>query len=241
MHGDVLSYCGWEEHLHRRPIFVKRDVKITQSVVIMCCELWWTELCHWSVIERRISLTVLLQLNYNRFTSLLFRWPAIDFLQYRHTYTYTRLTALFPSLPGWAGTRKVKPVWILLKQETVSGSGISWTICKSAPHSRQITTSAPHHSFFTGQMPFLPPNQQRQSTEGSTVQSAPKNHSLPWSIKTFLIFGLETFWKHDIKQNLSENSKTISAFILFNEIKKNIQIKSLYLRTMAPVPMYTYV
>ena len=25
-----------------------------------------------------------------------------------------------------AGTRKVKPIWILLKQETVSGSGISW-------------------------------------------------------------------------------------------------------------------
>jgi len=24
------------------------------------------------------------------------------------------------------GTRKVKPNWILLKQETVSGSGISW-------------------------------------------------------------------------------------------------------------------
>ena len=24
------------------------------------------------------------------------------------------------------GTRKVKPIWILLKQETVSGSGISW-------------------------------------------------------------------------------------------------------------------
>jgi len=25
---------------------------------------------------------------------------------------------------------------------------------------------ASHHSFFTGQMPFLPPNQQYQSTEG---------------------------------------------------------------------------
>jgi len=24
----------------------------------------------------------------------------------------------------------------------------------------------PHHSVFTGRMPFLPPNQQRQSTEG---------------------------------------------------------------------------
>jgi len=45
------------------------------------------------------------------------------------THTHTRLTALCPGLPGWAGTRKVKPIWILLKQETVSGSGISWDIC----------------------------------------------------------------------------------------------------------------
>ena len=63
--------------------------------------------------------------------------------------------------------QKGKPIWILLKQETVSGSGISWAICKSAPRSRQITTPAPHHSFFTDRMPFLPPNQQRQSTEGT--------------------------------------------------------------------------
>ena len=62
--------------------------------------------------------------------------------------THTRLTAPFPGLPGWAGTRKIKPIWILLKQETVSGSGISWPICKSAPCSRQITTPAPHHSVF---------------------------------------------------------------------------------------------
>ena len=72
----------------------------------------------------------------------------------------------FPGLPRLAGTRKVKPIWILLKQETVSGSGISWTICKFAPHSRQITTPA---QFFTGRMPFLPHNQQRQSTEGITL------------------------------------------------------------------------
>ena len=31
---------------------------------------------------------------------------------------------------------------------------------------QQITTPAPHHSVFTGRMTFLPPNQQRQSTEG---------------------------------------------------------------------------
>jgi len=43
-------------------------------------------------------------------------------------HTPTHLTALFPGLPRWASTRKVKPIWILLKQETVSGSGISWAI-----------------------------------------------------------------------------------------------------------------
>jgi len=36
---------------------------------------------------------------------------------------HTRLTALFPGLPGWAGTRKVKPIRILLKQEAVASAG----------------------------------------------------------------------------------------------------------------------
>ena len=45
---------------------------------------------------------------------------------------------------------------------------ISWAICKSASHSRQITTPTPHQQFFTGRMPFLSPNQQRQSTERGT-------------------------------------------------------------------------
>ena len=69
-------------------------------------------------------------------------------LYFNYPPTHTCLTALFPGLPGWAGTRKVKPIWILLKQERVSGNGISWAICKSAPRSRQITTPAPHHSVF---------------------------------------------------------------------------------------------
>jgi len=69
-------------------------------------------------------------------------------LYHTHIHTHTHLTALCPGLPGCAGTRKATPIWILLKQETVSGSGISWAICKSAPSSRQITTPAPHHSVF---------------------------------------------------------------------------------------------
>jgi len=49
---------------------------------------------------------------------------------------------------SFVSTRKVKLIWILLKQETVSGSDISWAICKSAPRSRQITMPAPHRSVF---------------------------------------------------------------------------------------------
>jgi len=46
--------------------------------------------------------------------------------------------------------QKGKQFWILLQQE-------------------MITMPAPHHSVFTGRMSFLPPNQQRQSTEGNSV------------------------------------------------------------------------
>ena len=73
--------------------------------------------------------------------------------QNKQLHTHTRLTALRPRLPRWAGTRKVEPIWILLKQATVSGSGIS-------------CTQHPTTQFFTARMHFLPPNQQCQSTEG---------------------------------------------------------------------------
>jgi len=62
-------------------------------------------------------------------------------------------------------TRKVKTNLDLLEQEMVSGSGICWAICKSAPHPRQ-PRQHPTTQFFTDWMPFLPPNQQRRSTEG---------------------------------------------------------------------------
>jgi len=57
----------------------------------------------------------------------------------------------------------------------VSGSGISWAICKSAPRSRQIAMTAPDHSVFYSRMPFLPPNQQHQSTEGSDDTTLSQN------------------------------------------------------------------
>ena len=112
------------------------------------------------------------------------------FSNHTHTHTHTRLTAPCPGLPGWASTRKVKPIWILLKQETVHGSGISWAICKFAPRIRHITTPAPHHSVFTGRMPFLPPNQQCQSTEST--------FSNQWHVNLYAYFASST---HDVINN----------------------------------------
>ena len=60
----------------------------------------------------------------------------------------------------------------------MNGSGISWAICKSAPRSRQITLPAPHHSVFTGRMPFLSPNQQRQSTEGTSTEGTAAQYNI---------------------------------------------------------------
>ena len=51
----------------------------------------------------------------------------------------------------------------------MSGSGISWAICKSARRSKQITTPAPHHSVFYRPDALPADNQQRQSTEGFTT------------------------------------------------------------------------
>jgi len=61
--------------------------------------------------------------------------------------SHTHVTALFPGLPRWAGTRKV------------SKTNLDFTEADRQPHKHLITL------FFTGRMPFLLPNQQYQNTE----------------------------------------------------------------------------
>jgi len=86
---------------------------------------------------------------------------------YYYYYYYICLMAFFPRTTWVSRHQKGTPLWISLQQRWWGGSGISWTICKSfAPRSRQITMPVPHHSVFIDRMPFLLPNQQRQSTEG---------------------------------------------------------------------------
>ena len=67
----------------------------------------------------------------------------------RHTHTHARpFNGPFSGTTQVSRYQKSKTNLDFTEQETVSGSGISWAICKFAPHSRQIAMPAPHHSVF---------------------------------------------------------------------------------------------
>jgi len=80
---------------------------------------------------------------------------------------YTRLTSLCPGLPRWA--QKGKTNLDFSEAVAVASAGL-YASLHLAPdrQPRQHPTT----QFFTGRMPFLPPNQQRQSTEGSKALKA---------------------------------------------------------------------
>ena len=74
-------------------------------------------------------------------------WKTVTMIELHSTATITTIKPCIqqqtnpfnspcPGLTGSAGTRKVQPIWIWLKQETVSGTGISWAICKFASRSQ---------------------------------------------------------------------------------------------------------
>ena len=90
---------------------------------------------------------------------------------YEHTHTHTH-THTHPFNGPLSGTIRVsryqkgKTNLDFTVQETMSGSGISWAICKSEPRSRQITmhTSTPPLSFFyrPDALPVVQPTASKQ-------------------------------------------------------------------------------
>ena len=90
------------------------------------------------------------------------------FTTYAEKTTTTRLFFTQPFFQDNPGRQKDKPFWIFRSR------GTSWITCKHL---------IIHHKFFMGRMLFLLPNQQCQSTEGTTY--AGKNEWL------YLGLGLE--------------------------------------------------
>jgi len=130
-----------------------------------------------------------------------------------------------PGPSRWAGTRKVKPIWILLKQETVRGSGISWAIYKSAPRSRQITTPAPHRSDFY-RPDGLPAAQPTASTHWRQPARTHSSTEIYHLITAVLLSTNTSFTGTIIRQTCNESSISqfmfsrlhINAFVFNNSV-----------------------
>ena len=135
----------------------------------------------------------------------------------RSSYRHTQYTHTLPFNGPFSGTTRVsryqkgKPTWILLKQQTASGSGISWAICKSARCSRQITMSATHHSLFY-RPDAIPAAQQTASKhyillfKNITVYHGPRQSCMLKQCKT------ETLWLWTInrKWGMGDQIATLS-------------------------------
>ena len=135
---------------------------------------------------------------------------------FTHTHTHTRVTTLFPGLPWWAGTRKVKLIWILLKQETVSGSGISWGVFKSAPSSRQITMPTPHHSLFymPDALPVAQPTASKHWRQQTTTYH-PFIHTISLLAENLHCPHTHTLCLHTEEDNVESSETKITTFKMF--------------------------
>jgi len=107
--------------------------------------------------------------------------------------------------------------------------------------SSQTTTPTSHHSVFTGRMPFLPPNQQRQSTEGkcSSQYLAPQSVKRPtgfscvvrtWSEVCCLWFTCSVLQKvlqtSLVKERLYHSSRLISCEPKWTKLVCSFRLKS---------------
>jgi len=97
---------------------------------------------------------------------------------------------------------------------------------QSASRSRQITTTTPHHSIFTGRVLFLMPNLECQSTEGKWRSTNEKNYICKYLLTLDYIRSLKVnlrVWQHYVKvpnKSLTDSKlKTASQFPNVQKIK----------------------
>ena len=89
-----------------------------------------------------------------------------------HSHQHNRFMALFPGPPGRAGARR-ELLDFMVQGKINRGRHTDHTAGRHSIQTNQCPPPPSPH-IFTGRMPFLPPNQQCQSTEGNTAQSQVK-------------------------------------------------------------------
>jgi len=139
-----------------------------------------------------------------------------------HTHTHTRLTALCPGIPGWAGTRKVKPIWILLKQQTVSGR--QWhplgdmQVCTSLQTDNHAST--PPLSFLQAGCPSCRPTNSVRALMAYETQQKTQPYAIHCSMDCRTLYctswSLHSMPLHD--WSLARNAVIISCWNYANSI-----------------------
>ena len=138
-------------------------------------------------------------LSRRRFAPLLVQCNNVSY----HTHTHTRLTALCPGLPGWASTKKAKPIWILLKQKD---SEWQWhqlghmQVCTSLQTDNHA--SSPHHSVFyrPDALPAAQPTASKHLRHQNTSHlNAASGKSSWWARPTRLKRALTVTLKQQVK------------------------------------------
>jgi len=103
----------------------------------------------------------------------------------------------------------------------VSGSGISWAICKSAPRSRQITTPATHHSVFY-RPDALPAGAQPTVSKHFSVRKSTTYHSM-WKTSVACIkITLEAQINHLLAM-ISTNTKQLVLNLVNAAVLQEVQ------------------
>ena len=100
-----------------------------------------------------------------------------------HHHHHNRFTTLFPGPPGWAGARR-ELLDFMVQGKINRGRHNDHLAGRHSIRTNQCPRP-PSPIFFSGRMPFLPPKQQCQSTEGNAKlwQWSPiKSYSSRWVI-----------------------------------------------------------
>jgi len=112
---------------------------------------------------------------YFQFSSLLFcllvmcgrlSWLFISFWAHILLQLFSHFMALFPGPPGWTGARRAL-LDFMVQGKINRGRHTDHLAGRQSIRTNQCPPPPPSPHFFTGRMPFLPPNQQCQSTEGN--------------------------------------------------------------------------
>jgi len=132
---------------------------------------------------------------------------------------HNRFTILFSGPPWWAGARK-ELLDLTTQGKIKKGRYTDHPARRHSIQTNQCPSPPSPHIFFTGRMPFLPPNQQHQSTEGIYISKHGRKfftstlcffHNLNELEETSLMQPIKWKQSHIPKQSRSHQTHGLSS------------------------------